>query len=61
MEQTLKIGDIYSLDLIETMGFIKKVQTKAVVYFRKGSTLMVFDIPKPQEPRKFKLVSILTD
>ena len=58
MKTPLIVGNSYSLKEIEETGYINTKVTSVNLVYKKLKTFMTFSIPKPNEPRKYKLVSI---
>lgn len=58
MKTQLIVGNSYSLKEIEETGYTNTKVTSVNIVYKKLKTYMTFSIPKPNEPRKYKLISI---
>ncbi len=52
------VGNSYSIKEIKDTGLINTEVNDKCMHYRKAKTLMTFGIPRPFEPRKYKLLSI---
>ena len=61
METQFIVGNTYSIKEIEENGFIKAKQTSLVLFYRRDKVLLAFNIPKPLDPKIYKLMSYIID
>ncbi|MEI6821538.1 MAG: hypothetical protein WCL51_06360 [Bacteroidota bacterium] len=61
MKTEFVVGNSYSREDIEENGFINTKTTSVIMFYRKENILMCFNIPKPLEPKLYKLISISED
>jgi len=61
MKTDFVVGNSYSQEEIEENGFINTKTTSVVMFFKKGNVLLCFNIPKPLDPKLYKLISISED
>jgi len=61
MKTDFIVGNSYSKEEIEEDGFINTKTTTIVIFYRKEDMLLCFSIPKPLEPKMYKLISINED
>ena len=61
MKTNFIVGNSYSKEEIEENDFINTKTTSVVMFYRKENILMCFNIPKPLDPKLYKLISISED
>ena len=57
MKTNFIVGNSYSKEEIEENDFINTKTTSVVMFYRKENILMCFNIPKPLDPKLYKLIS----
>ena len=61
MDTQFIVGNSYTKKEIEEHGFRNTKVTSLVMFYRKDKILLAFYIPKPLQPKLYKLISINSD